>query len=68
MRDTTITVKMEDFVSTLWPLLEDKLNSWITTFVQTEVEEVAAKAVNGYLSTEFFMEEVKNSIKEYQTS
>ena len=52
--------KMEDFVSGIWPLLEDKLNSWMTTFVQTKVEEAAAKAVNNYLSTVFFKGEVKN--------
>lgn len=56
--------QMEDFVSALWPLLEDKLNSWMTTFVETKVEEAAAKAVNDYLTTEFFKEEVKNSIEE----
>ena len=53
---------MEVFVSALWPLLEVKLNSWMTTFVQTKVEEAAAKAANDYLSTEFFKEEVKKSI------
>ena len=56
--------QMEDFVSALWPLLEDKLNAWMTTFVQTKVEEAAAKAVNNYLSTEFFKGEVKKSIEE----
>ena len=56
--------QMEDFVSALWPLLEDKLNSWMTTFVETKVEEAAAKAVNDYLTTEFFKEEVKNYIEE----
>ena len=56
--------QMEDFVSALWPLLEDKLNSWMTTFVQTKVGEAAAKAVNDYLSTEFFKGEAKKSIEE----
>ena len=56
--------QMEDFVSALWPLLEVKLNSWMTTFVQTKVEETAAKAVNDNLSREFFKGEVKKSIEE----
>lgn len=36
----------------------------MTTFVQTKVEEAAAKAVNDYLSLEFFKGEVKKSIEE----
>lgn len=31
-------------------------------FVQAKVEEAVAQAVNNYISTEFFKEEIKNTV------
>lgn len=54
--------QMENFESALWPLLEIRLNTWMTSFAEKKVEEAAAKAVNDYISSEFFKEDIKNTV------
>ena len=38
-----------------------RLNKWMTSFAE-KVEEAAAKAVNDYISSEFFKEDIKNTV------
>ena len=54
--------QMGSFVSALWPLLEVWLNTWMTSFAERKVEEAAAKAVNDYISSEFFKEDIENTV------
>lgn len=52
----------EDFIKSLWPLLEAKLDNWIATSLTTKVESIAVAAVDKYVSSEEFKNALTDSL------
>lgn len=52
----------DEFISSLWPMLEKKLDHWMEHSFNKKVKEIATEAVDSYVSSEGFKEALHKSI------